>query len=62
MDDRLTDLEIRYSHLEQQYADLSEIVFQHQKAIESLQRELAHVTRKMRDLGDPVVDEKPPHY
>jgi uncharacterized coiled-coil protein SlyX len=62
MDARLTDLEIRYSHLEQQYADLSEIVFGHQKTIEALQRELANVIGKLRDLGDPIIDEKPPHY
>jgi uncharacterized coiled-coil protein SlyX len=62
MDSRLTDLEIRYSHLERQYADLSEIVFGHQKAIEALQRELASLRRRVDDLGDPMVDEKPPHY
>ena len=62
MDTRLTDLEIRYSHLERQYADLSEIVFGHQKAIEALQRELATAIGKLRDMGDPIVDEKPPHY
>jgi uncharacterized coiled-coil protein SlyX len=62
MDARLTDLEVRYSHLERQYADLSEIVFMHQKAIEALQRELASVRAKVRDIGDPTIDEKPPHY
>jgi uncharacterized coiled-coil protein SlyX len=62
MDARLTDLEIRYSHLEQQYADLSKIVFTHQKAIDALHRELANVRAKLRDIGDPTVDEKPPHY
>jgi uncharacterized coiled-coil protein SlyX len=62
MDARLTDLEVRYSHLERQYADLSEIVFEHQKALEALQRELANLRGKLRDLGDPIVDEKPPHY
>jgi len=62
MDARLTDLEIRYSHLERQYADLSEMVFEHQKVIEALQRELANVSGRLRDLGDPMVDEKPPHY
>jgi uncharacterized coiled-coil protein SlyX len=62
MDARLTELEIRYSHLERQYADLSDIVFGHQKAIEALQQELARLRVRLRDLGDPIVDEKPPHY
>ena len=62
METRFTELEIRYSHLEHQVADLSDVVFGQQKIIESLQRELANIRVKVRDLGDPVVDEKPPHY
>jgi uncharacterized coiled-coil protein SlyX len=62
METRFTELEIRYSHLERQVADLSDVVFGQQKIIESLQRELANIRVKVRDLGDPVVDEKPPHY
>ena len=62
METRLTELEIRYSHLERQFADLSDIVFGQQKTIDSLERELANVRVRLRDLGDPVVDEKPPHY
>lgn len=62
MDTRLTDLEIRYSHLERQVADLSDVVFAQQKTIEALERELAKIRARLRDLGDPIVDEKPPHY
>jgi uncharacterized coiled-coil protein SlyX len=62
MDTRLTDLEIRYSHLERQFAELSDVVFAQQKTIEALERELAKIRVRLRDLGDPVVDEKPPHY
>jgi len=62
MDTRLTDLEIRYSHLERQFADLSDVVFAQQKSIEALERELAKIRVRLRELGDPVVDEKPPHY
>jgi len=62
VEDRFTELEIRYSHLERQVADLSDVVFAQQKIIESLQRELANMRVKVRELGDPLVDEKPPHY
>ena len=41
MEGRFVDLEIRYTHLERQYAELSQAVFDHQKLIEALQRELA---------------------
>lgn len=62
METRFTELEIRYSHLERQVADLSDVVFAQQKTIESLERELANIRVRLRELGDPVVDEKPPHY
>jgi len=62
METRFTELEIRYSHLERQFADLSEVVFAQQKTIESLERELAVIRVRLRELGDPMVDEKPPHY
>ena len=62
METRLTEIEIRYSHLERQFADLSDVVFGQQKTIESLQRDLSNIRVKLRELGDPVVDEKPPHY
>jgi len=32
------------------------------QAIEALQRELANIRVRLRELGDPAVDEKPPHY
>ena len=62
METRFTELEIRYSHLERQVGDLSDVVFGQQKIIDSLQRELANIRVKVRELGDPLVDEKPPHY
>jgi uncharacterized coiled-coil protein SlyX len=62
METRFTELEIRYSHLERQFAELSDVVFGQQKAIESLERELANIRVRLRELGDPLVDEKPPHY
>ena len=62
MEARLVDLEIRYTHLERQYAELSQTVFEHQKLIEALQRELVAMRGRMNDLGEPVANEKPPHY
>jgi uncharacterized coiled-coil protein SlyX len=62
METRLTDLEIRYSHLERQFTDLSDVVFGQQKTIEALERELANIRVRLRELGDAVVEEKPPHY
>ncbi len=62
MEPRIVELEVRYTHLERQYLELSQVVFEQQKLIEVLQRELAAVRGKLLELGDPIANEKPPHY
>jgi uncharacterized coiled-coil protein SlyX len=62
MEPRLVDLEIRYTHLERQYAELSQVVFEQQKALEVVQKELARLRGRLEELGDPIVNERPPHY
>jgi uncharacterized coiled-coil protein SlyX len=62
MDARLVDLEVRYTHLEQQFADLSQIVFEQQKAIQELQQHLRAIRGRMDQLGDPTANDRPPHY
>jgi uncharacterized coiled-coil protein SlyX len=59
VESRLVDLETRYTHLERQVADLSEVVFEQQKIIEVLRRQLA----ELRDRGGEVTsNDPPPHY
>jgi len=41
MESRLVDLEVRYTHLERQVAELSDVVFAQQRAIDSLLRQLS---------------------
>lgn len=62
MEKRLIDLEIRYTHLERQVADLSEVVFEQRRAIESLKRELLNLRRQLPTEDDVPPHEKPPHY
>jgi len=62
MEARVAELEIRYTHLERQYVELSQVVFEHQKLIERLQKELAAVRGRLLELGDPIANDKPPHY
>jgi uncharacterized coiled-coil protein SlyX len=62
MDNRLVDLEIRYSHLERQLSELNQVVFEQQKAIALLEQQLTAVRNRV-SAQDPVVEnEKPPHY
>ena len=62
MEPRLVDLEIRYTHLERQYAELSQVVFEQQKALDAVQKELARLRGRIEEIGDPIANEKPPHY
>lgn len=56
------DLEVRYTHLERQFAELSEVVFSQQRAIDNLLRRVAATKSELSELRAPVTDEKPPHY
>ena len=58
----LVDLEIRYTHLERQVAELSEVVFAHQWTIDGLLRQLSSTKAEIAELSAPVANEKPPHY
>src|SRR6185437_10954224 len=62
MESRLTDLEIRYTHLERQVADLSEVVFAQQRAIDGLLRQLTATKADIAQLGAPMTNDRPPHY
>jgi uncharacterized coiled-coil protein SlyX len=62
MESRLIDLEVRYTHLERQVAELSEVVFAQQRAIDGLLRQLSSTKADLAQLSEPVTNEKPPHY
>ena len=62
MESRLMDLEVRYTHLERQVADLSEVVFAQQRTIDNLLRQLCSTKEELAQLSAPVTSEKPPHY
>ncbi|HXU60469.1 MAG TPA: SlyX family protein [Polyangia bacterium] len=62
MESRLTDLEIRYAHLERQVAELSDVVFAQQRTIDGLLRQLTATKADIAQLTPPVTNEKPPHY
>jgi uncharacterized coiled-coil protein SlyX len=62
MEPRVVDLEIRYSHLEQQLAELNQVVFEQQKSIALLQQQLVSLRTRVSGLAEPIENEKPPHY
>jgi uncharacterized coiled-coil protein SlyX len=62
MESRLVDLEVRYTHLERQVGELSEMVFEQQKTIDGLLRQFAATKAQLTQLSSPVTNEPPPHY
>jgi uncharacterized coiled-coil protein SlyX len=62
MESRIVDLEVRYTHLERQVAELSDVVFAQQRAIDGLLRQLSSTRADLAQLSGPVTNEKPPHY
>jgi uncharacterized coiled-coil protein SlyX len=59
---RLIDLETRYTHLERQVADLSQVVFEQQRVIDALQRQLAELRDRSGAAGEAASHDPPPHY
>ena len=62
MESRLTDLEVRYTHLERQVTELSEVVFAQQRTIDGLVRQLTATKAEIAQLTPQAANEKPPHY
>jgi uncharacterized coiled-coil protein SlyX len=62
MDDRLVELEIRYTHLERQLEDLNQVVISQQKVIDGLLKRVAELQARVADAGDPQSNDRPPHY
>jgi len=62
MESRLVDLEVRYTHLERQLGELSDIVFAQQKTIDGLLRQLAATKAQLTQLAPAITNEPPPHY
>jgi SlyX protein len=64
---RIIDLEIRFSHQDEFIRQLNDIVVEQQKAIEQLQKAILDLKRSAQNEGQVgtvrnLADEKPPHY
>ena len=66
MEARLTDLEIRYTHLFVQLEELSEVMFAQQRTIDGLEKRLRELEQTSAEDGMSggagVGAERPPHY
>ncbi len=64
MEDRIVELEIRFTEQQQMLQELSEVVYSQQRAIDALTAELRLLRQKIPEPGivDAAEREKPPHY
>ncbi len=66
-EERITNLEIRFSHQDDFLHQLNEIVVSQQKSIERLEKEMLDLKRNTNVEGGvsgtrSLADDKPPHY
>jgi uncharacterized coiled-coil protein SlyX len=61
-EERLVDLEVRYTYLERVVRDLDQVVVELRGEIERLRRQLSEVTRAAAEQASSPGNEKPPHY
>ena len=66
-EDRLAELEIKVSYQEETIAALSDVIYQQQIRLDSLEALLKgyrdQLDRTINEpSGTPAIDEKPPHY
>lgn len=59
---RFIELETRYAHVERQVAELSEVVFEQQRALDALRAQLRMMNARIEQQGDAPANERPPHY
>ncbi len=65
VEERVIELEIRTAHFEKLASELSDVIYQQQKAIDLLRVNLEQLRDKMGadpGLVDASRDDKPPHY
>jgi uncharacterized coiled-coil protein SlyX len=62
MEQRLVDLEIRYTHLERQLDELSQVVFEQRQLLDRLVKDLSVLRSRVAASEGDAPDEPPPHY
>ncbi|NVN90847.1 MAG: SlyX family protein [Desulfuromonadales bacterium] len=67
MEERITELELRFMQQERTIQELNETVFRQEQSITRLERQLQLLSEQFRSFEpagtlDLVEDERPPHY
>jgi uncharacterized coiled-coil protein SlyX len=62
MEQRMVDLEIRYTHLQRQLEELSQVVFAQQLLLDTMAKDLTALRSRLSTHGGDSSEEPPPHY
>jgi SlyX protein len=64
LEQRIVELEARYTEQQDMLEDLSEVLIRQQRAIDRLEAELSQLKKRVEEPGlvDAKAEEKPPHY
>lgn len=67
MEDRVTELELRFMHQEHTIQELNEAVYRQEQIIARLELGFSLISEQLRTLApsttrDPDEEERPPHY
>jgi len=61
-EERLIDLETRYTHLQRQFEELSDVVARQQTTIDGLVNRLANTISRIDQAAPSQANDRPPHY
>lgn len=62
MERRIVDLEIRYTHLEHQLEELSQVVYAQQQLLDRMTKDLTALRLRLPLGGGDLPEDPPPHY
>ncbi|MEB2310695.1 MAG: SlyX family protein [Sorangiineae bacterium] len=62
LEERVVDLEIRYTHYERLTEELSGVLYEQQRALAALAVRVKSLEERVRALADEPGDAPPPHY
>ncbi|MBN2436279.1 MAG: SlyX family protein [Spirochaetes bacterium] len=61
-DERIEELEIKFSYLDESVRILNETVIEKDREIDSLKKRMKILENSLEVLGEEISNEKPPHY
>ncbi|HRX14940.1 MAG TPA: SlyX family protein [Spirochaetota bacterium] len=61
-DERIEELEIKFSYLDESVRILNETVIEKDREIDSLKKRVKILENSLEVLGEEISNEKPPHY